>query len=311
MANAEESEEDTEQSQIPPKRRTKAKNRDKCRCQTCGAKGIEAGGTAQLEVHHIESDPEHCQIHDLENLLTLCTDCHHWVHLMPEDTEKAPFKLSAADRETLLPHDICILCVLAEGPSRPSEIADEIPPDISTVSVRERLWLLAGLDNIVEERQERLVAQSSRTGKWGLAEDISSPVRGRIPEDTKNLIQRIRDERVRRALDQGIDRETVAAVFNVHRRTTYYAERRARAFMFPLDAITAGDEASDITVQSDGDSQLEQVHGNGTGQQSSDSLDRTPNVADEDPGDSIDDVVTTEMLSDLVRVLTALQARIS
>lgn len=139
MANTEEMEEDNEQRQIPPKQRSGAKERDMFRCRTCGVMGIEAGGTAHLEVHHIENDPDHCWVHDLENLLTLCTDCHGWVHLMPEGIDEVPFELSSADRRELRPHDLCILRVLAEGPARPSKIADEIPPEISSVSVRERL----------------------------------------------------------------------------------------------------------------------------------------------------------------------------
>jgi hypothetical protein len=36
--------------------------------------------------------------------------------------------------------------------------------------VRERCWLLMGLDEIVAGRGDQLVDQASETGEWGLAE---------------------------------------------------------------------------------------------------------------------------------------------
>ena len=151
------------------------------------------------------------------------------------------------------PNDYAILKALVEiGPARPSEIADKVPPEISSVAIRERIWLLAGLDNVVAERDERLVAQSARNGKWALADEISQSERGRIPTETRTLIQRIRDERVRRALDRGVDRATVAEVIDMHERSTWHMQRRALAYDFPLDALARGTDEPLVVAETDG-----------------------------------------------------------
>jgi hypothetical protein len=51
------------------------------------------------------------------------------------------------------------------------------------------------------------------------------------------LLQRIEDEYVRQALARGVDRETIGKVLDISRRTTFYKEKRAQAYDFPLDAI--------------------------------------------------------------------------
>jgi len=79
----------------------------------------------------------------------------------------------------------------------------------------------------------------SKTGRWGLPEDIAHSERGRIPPSIEVLIQRIEDEWVRDAVDRGVDREVIADTFGIAKRATYYRENRARAYQFPLDEITS------------------------------------------------------------------------
>jgi len=47
--------------------------RDRYRCRTCGAVGKQKGGTADLEVHHLNGN---WKDNRPQNLLTLCHDHH-------------------------------------------------------------------------------------------------------------------------------------------------------------------------------------------------------------------------------------------
>lgn len=51
--------------------RTQVKERDGYRCRACGRSQVVDG--VRLEVHHIDGDPTN---HALDNLVTLCHDCH-------------------------------------------------------------------------------------------------------------------------------------------------------------------------------------------------------------------------------------------
>jgi len=243
--------------QIPAETREFVLDRDGHRCQLCSAAGIEAGGTAVLHVHHKEYNPEVCDVHDAENLISLCRRCHNWTHKRPS-TSEVPVELSEDVDAVLLEHDYEILQVAAaHGPLSTSELVDELTAELSSLAVRERLWLLMGLDNVCESQKTRVLDQDVKTGKWGLPAQISRSERGRIPEDSQTLIQRVEDERVRRALDRGCSRDEVADVLDIHPRTTRYKERRARAYAFPLDAFTnhgrpAG-ESIDAGTESDGE----------------------------------------------------------
>jgi hypothetical protein len=152
-----------------------------------------------------------------------------------------PFELTEADDETLRPHDYEILQVLAEdGPLATGAIQDRLTVDVSSLTVRERLWLLMGLDYEVPDRESPLVDQSVKTGEWGLRSQIEESERGRIPEDPQSLIRRVNDERVRRALARGCDRDTVTEVFDIAERTSWHKQRRAQAYNFPLSALERG-----------------------------------------------------------------------
>lgn len=70
---------------------------------------------------------------------------------------------------------------------------------------------------------------------------IAPSRRGRIQSDLQSLIRRVQDERVRDALACGVDRSTVVDVMDSAERTSWYKQRRAQAYAFPLDALEQGD----------------------------------------------------------------------
>ena len=225
------------------------------KCQFCGRIGPEKGGLAKLHVHHIERDPKDVDEHDLENLTLICRACHSWHHQQSEP-EDVPVNITEEDLTVLLPQDIEILQVLADdGPARTGDITGELTADLSVSAVRERLWVLMGLDNRVESRDRQLVDKDVETGEWGLTEQVENSARGHIPDDQQLLLQRMEDEQVRRALERECDRNAVANVLGVTCRTTFNKVKRAYAYDFPLDAFRRG-------ARSSGDMQL---HSNASG----------------------------------------------
>jgi len=214
--------------------------RDQHRCRACGVKGPGAGGLADLEVHHADRDPDDIEEHHMSNLLTLCRSCHSWHHKRAQPSE-SPIRLTDADLSELLSHDIEILRILDEhGPLRTGAIEEALSVDMTVTAVRERLWLLAGLDNHVDDRAEPPVMKDVASQEWGLIGDIVTTARGHIPDDPKHLVQRVEDELMRRAFDRGCDRETIMEVFDSSRRGTFYKEKRAKMYDFPLDAFSRG-----------------------------------------------------------------------
>ncbi|WP_436903564.1 HNH endonuclease [Halovenus halobia] len=220
------------------------------RCQGCGRRGPGASGLATLQVHHIERNPDDMDEHDPTNLTVLCRSCHTWLHQQARPND-SPVEITAADESVLLPQDIEILRYLADnGPTKTGDIAAEVQGDSTVASVRQRLWLLMGLDNFVEQREKQVVDKDIETGEWGLVEQVENSARGHIPDNPQILAQRVEDEQVRQALECGVDRNTVSTVFDVSRRTTFNKEKRARAFDFPLEAFSrsrGGRPAADTT----------------------------------------------------------------
>lgn len=213
---------------------------DRWRCQVCGRRGPGAGGVAMLHAHHIERDPAGIDVHALQNLTTLCRPCHRWLHDRPTVAD-APVELSEADLAVLLPQDFEILRVLAEqGPVGTSTIVEALPMELTPTAVRERLWTLMGLDKQVAERDHQLIDKDVHTREWGFPEHVETSVRGHIPSDPQLLLQRMEDEQVRQALARGDDRRAIMAVLDVSRRSTFYKQKRARAYDFPLDAFNRG-----------------------------------------------------------------------
>jgi len=150
----------------------------------CGRRGPEKGGLATLHVHHIERDPEGMDEHDMANLTLLCRSCHSWFHQQstPDDS---PVELTEEDQSVLLPQDIEILRYLSEnGPTRTGDIVSGLPSDHSVSAVRERLWVLTGLDNLVEGRDRQIVDKDIETGEGAHRPDRklrSWPYPGRPP----------------------------------------------------------------------------------------------------------------------------------
>lgn len=290
------------------------------RCQVCGRRGPEKGGLATLHVHHIERDPDGMDEHDMENLTLLCRSCHSWFHQQTTPAD-APVEITEADQTVLLPQDIEILRHLAQdGPTRTGDIVSGLSIDLSVSSVRERLWVLMGLDNRVESRDRQIVDKDVETGEWGLAEQIENSARGHIPDDQQLLLQRMEDEQVRRALERECDRSAVSDVLGITRRTTFNKAKRAYAYDFPLDVFGRGGRPADSerserssdktdTVEDDSD---EQQRLDAVPEQDPDSLGRTetwgkpepegqPSDLNEDTaghtggGDDIDDELRTHL----------------
>jgi hypothetical protein len=230
-------ERDISHETVDPETRAEVLDAAKHRCQWCGRDGPGAGGGAVLHVHHASRDVGEMDEHDPANLTAVCRQCHNWLHNQPSEAD-SPVELTDADGQALLPQDVEILQVLAHhGPLSTGDIAEQLTPDLTVSSVRERLWVLMGLDNAIPSRTKQIVDQSTETGQWGLVGQISTSARGRIPDDPQTLLQRAEDERVRQALDRGCDRTAVADVIGVVERTTWNKEKRARAYAFPLDAL--------------------------------------------------------------------------
>jgi hypothetical protein len=215
------------------------------RCQACGRRGPEKGGLATLHVHHIERDPDGMGEHDVENLTLLCRSCHSWFHQQstPDDS---PVEITDADQSVLLPQDIEILRFLADhGPARTGDVAAGLQSDHSVSAVRERLWVLMGLDNLVESRDRQIVDKDVETGQWGLTEQVENTARGHIPDDPQLLLQRMEDEQVRQALERGCDRGDIIDVLDISRRSTFNKQKRACAYDFPLSAFSRGGQPTD------------------------------------------------------------------
>jgi len=268
---------------VDPETRDDVLEKYKHRCQACGRRGPGKGGLATLHVHHIERDPDGMDEHDLENLTLLCRSCHSWFHQQstPEDS---PVEITEEDQSVLLPQDIEILRYLADnGPDRTGDIASGLPSDHSVSSVRERLWVLMGLDNLVDARDRQIVDKDVETGEWGLTEQIENSARGHIPDDPQLLLQRMEDEQVRQSLDRGCDRSDIIDVLGISRRTTFNKRKRACAYDFPLSAFNRGgrptddgrSERSTVTTDTSAGESDEQQRLDAVAEQDSDSLGRT------------------------------------
>ena len=165
----------------------------------------------------------------------------------------------------LLPHDVLLLQVLDEvGPAPFRDVFIRVKVLLSETAVRERLWVLMGLDQLVAGRDEQIVDQDATTGAWGFPGDVDESARGDVPGDRALALQRAEDELVRRALDRGCDRELVASVFGVTQRNTFHKQYRAAAYAFPLDEFDRGgrpagsdgtskEAGEDVTVWNDGE----------------------------------------------------------
>ena len=222
--------------QIPPQQRKKALQRDNHSCQLCPRKGPQAGGNTPLHVHHKTYEPDDCDLHDLDNLITLCIHCHGWHHSRPTP-DLPPVEITEEARVELIPVDFEIIDLLCrEGLLTIDEISDEITPDKSRPALKDCLWRIMGIDTVVEE-QEQLIDQDADTGRWGLPSQIDSSKR-HGPATIHETVQRTIDSMVVEALDRGCDRETISDVIDINPRTVNRIEHRGQAYAFPLDRYT-------------------------------------------------------------------------
>ena len=218
--------------QIPPNQRQKALENDNYSCQLCPNKGPQAGGSMPLQVHHKSYNPDDCELHDLDNLTTLCINCHGWHHNRPTP-ETPPINIADEAESKLIPTDFEILDVLAQdGPLTTEVIADRISSDKSLVAVEERLWRIMGIDTVVSD-QPQLLDQDANSNKWGLPYQIDTTQR-HVPDQVPAIVRRTVDSIVASAIARGCDRDTVAEVIDVHTRTTYRIQYRGQAHNFSV-----------------------------------------------------------------------------
>ncbi len=71
---------------VPFKTKQQVLKRDKFKCQKCGFYGM----SEELEIHHIKMKANG-GIHDVDNLITLCSICHHYC---PDDEKEFEIYLS-------------------------------------------------------------------------------------------------------------------------------------------------------------------------------------------------------------------------
>ena len=281
-------EETADRDEIPPTQREKAKERDNYTCQFCDQKGPQAGGITPLQVHHKSYNPDSCNLHDLENLITLCVHCHHWQHSKPTpDTPSVEITEEAA--ADLIPVDFQIIELLhKDGPLTTAAITEQITPDKSQIAVEERLWRIMGIDTVVSD-QSQLIDQDASSTKWGLPYQIETSER-RIPDAVQEIVQRTIDALVASALERGCDRTTVTTIFNLHYRTTYRIQYRGQAHDFPLSMYTGqgrpredGDTiaqpaAADTAEEPASQQQLDDLDGDST----NDTTDSTNTIGDDE-----------------------------
>jgi len=136
------------------------------RCQWCGARGPPCG-IAILHVHHIERDPDDVEEDDAVNLAVTCRGCHNWFHHRPTFRD-APVPLTREDMRVLLPHDVLLLNVLDEiGPAPFRDVFVRMKVLLSETAVRERLWVLMGLDRLVAGVTSSSSIRMRRAGRGG------------------------------------------------------------------------------------------------------------------------------------------------
>lgn len=220
---------------FPTSVRKQILERDDYRCQICGRLGPERGGTIDLEAHHMEADPDCVDRDHPDNGTTLCIPCHHLVTHRPT-ADDLPFDIEEVAAEVnLLYKDIEILMFLyGEGSATTSEIREGTSCSSRPATI-ERLWTLMSADRDVESLDEPLIDKDAETDEWGPPGDIETTIRGRIPGNEEELMDRLTSELLRRLLDAGVPRSTLADFFGCSQRATFYIEKRAGAFRVPFD----------------------------------------------------------------------------
>lgn len=221
---------------LPPHTRKKVLQRDNHQCSLCPAKSKKVGGDADLQVHHKEYQPAKGDVNDLDNLTTLCTVCHSWMHSQPEP-EEFDIKITKQAIHNLVGGDFELLDILIEdGPMRAEQIAAQAAHNPDLATVKQRLYAIMGIDTIIDD-QPQIIDKDAETGEWGLTEEIQTSAR-RDPETIYDTVQRTRDKIVQHAIENGIESKVIAKVVGIHRRQCYLFMHRGRALDFDINEYT-------------------------------------------------------------------------
>lgn len=219
---------------LQPWLRDAVKRRDSHECSVCGARGPEAGGCAELHVHHRVPEEEGGSS-DPENLATLCKDCHNHHHSrrrlddLPKNRERQVEKSNLDPT----PADLSILVALGKvAPASTGTIAKEAT--LSAEHTRRRLYHLAAEDLVAIDVNRR----------WDYADEVDEPAAGRLPESPERAAQMARDDCIRQMVDWGLSNREIADIVGLDERTIPVACNRARAYDPAMPALS--DEEIDV-----------------------------------------------------------------
>jgi len=232
----------------PEKQRKKRFKKDNYRCRLCGELGTQLGGCADLEAHH-RTPLDEGGDHSLENLITLCHECHRWYHSL-ERWQAADIRLGAVGYEPS-PTDLLIVLALgASGPATTRTLKDIAGTSVESVS--QRLYKLTAL-GVLEPTAD--LHDQTATAKWGFRGTIQNSAVGKLPADPKKAARLTRDEMIRRRADRGSSHGQIASELGLSRRTVMKSIDRARALRPPVPNVTVADDESgrDGRTESAGD----------------------------------------------------------
>lgn len=223
----------TDRDRIPPRVSQLVLEQYEHECQLCPAVGTERDGDANLHLHHRRPSAKG-GTNDSDNLIPLCEECHHHHHSNRADPDEVQVELD--DDLSTTPADYKILnAIEAVGPASPGEIADEA--GISSVHAQRRLYALGAADIVGRDVE----------GHWDVAEQVETPMRGRLPDDPERAARFARDDVIRRMRDAGMSHANIAEIVGLNDRTIPVAANRARAFDPPVPPSTGTDpELSDL-----------------------------------------------------------------
>lgn len=222
---------------IPSEQRDRRFKEDQNKCRLCGAYHQYKGGNANLEVHHITPTAEG-GTHELDNLTTLCFECHRWYHSL-DRLRSVDVRLGSISYEPSPIDLLVVLAVAAEGPTSTSTIAEIAGSTIETTS--QRLYKLTALE-VLEPSAD--LHNHKETAQWGFRGTVPDSAVGRLPSDPKKSARLVRDDMMRRRADRGVSHGQIAEELGLSRRTVYKGVDRARALRPPVPDVEAEENRS-------------------------------------------------------------------
>jgi len=226
----------------PPNKRMDCFEEDNHQCRLCGALGTQCGGCADLEAHHITPLNEGGD-HSLENLVTLCHECHRWYHSLDRLRGADP-RLGTISYEPS-PTDLLIVLALGtRGPATTRTIAELAGTTVESAS--QRLYKLTAL-GVLEPTAD--LHDYTETAKWGFSGTVQDSAVGELPADSKKAARLARDEMIRQRADRGETHGQIANDLGLSRRTVIKGIDRARALKPPVPDVTGVDDSSQLTNQ--------------------------------------------------------------